>query len=162
MQSSNIFYLFFLKINPYINVYYIKFIKKNPYSQILRFLKNSPWNFKFSYIFRWSPLNMNEEKWKQSQEVEEEKWKQSQEIELPWRFIFEQCVDLKTHYDFVCPLLKLSITRYLGVYYFYKQTSSTSYTKQFHNISSETLIFVLAIFFSKRCMTLLMENHYWF
>ena len=151
MQSSNIFYLFFLKINPCIHVYYTKVIKKNPYSQILRFLKNSPSNFKFSYIFRWSPLCMNEEK-----------WKQSQEIELPWRFIFEQCVDLKTHYDFVCPLLKLSITRYLGVYYFYKQTSSTSYTKQFHNISSETLIFVLAIFFSKRCMTLLVENHYWF
>ena len=69
LKSSNVFYLFFLKINPFINVYYIKFIKKNPYSQILRFLKNSTWNFKFSYIFRWSPLCMNEEKWKQSQEI---------------------------------------------------------------------------------------------
>ena len=38
MQSSNIFYLFFLKINPYINVYYIKFIKK-------KILIHKFWNF---------------------------------------------------------------------------------------------------------------------
>ena len=45
------------------------FFKKIIFLQILDFLKNSSWNFKFSYIFRLSPLCMNEEKWKKSQEI---------------------------------------------------------------------------------------------
>ena len=39
------------------------------YSQILIFFKNSPWNIKFSYIFRLSPLCVNVEKWKKSWEI---------------------------------------------------------------------------------------------
>ena len=55
-----------------------------PYLQILSFLKNSPWKLKFSYIFRLSPICMNEEKWKKY-------W----EIKLGLPIILEQCVQYK-------------------------------------------------------------------
>ena len=43
--------------------------KKITFLQILSFFKNSPWNLKFLYIFRLSPLCMNEESWKKAQEI---------------------------------------------------------------------------------------------
>ena len=43
--------------------------KNFTFLQILSFFKNSPWNLKFFYIFRLSPLCMNEESWKKAQEI---------------------------------------------------------------------------------------------
>ena len=62
-------YLLFLK-----SIHFCMFIVQNSskiftFLQILSFLKNSPWNLKISYILRLSPLCMNEEKWKKSQEI---------------------------------------------------------------------------------------------
>ena len=62
-------YLLFLK-----SIHFCMFIIQNSskvftYLHILSFLKNSLWNLKFSYILRLSPLCMNEEKWKMSQEI---------------------------------------------------------------------------------------------
>ena len=62
-------YLFFLK-----SIHFCMFIIQNSskaftYKQILSFLENSPRNLEFSYILRLSPLCMNEEKWKKSQEI---------------------------------------------------------------------------------------------
>ena len=79
LQNSNLFSPLIVTINPFLQVHYTKFIKKNPYLQILSFLKDFRWNLKFSYIFRFSPLCMNEEKWKKS-------W----QIKLLLRFILEQ------------------------------------------------------------------------
>ena len=51
-------------------VLYKIYQNKIPYVDILSFLKNSPWNLKFSYILILSLLGMNEEKWKKSHEIE--------------------------------------------------------------------------------------------
>ena len=80
----------FLKLNNFWMCIIQNSSKKFPYLQILRFLKNSPWNLKFSCISRLSPLCMNEEK-----------WKKSQEIKLPLQFILEQCDQFDTIIFFV-------------------------------------------------------------
>ena len=56
------------------SIHFCMFIMQNsseivPWWQILSFLKNSPWNLKFSYIFWFSRLCVNEENWKKSQEI---------------------------------------------------------------------------------------------
>ena len=63
------FYFNSCKILIFLHVYSTKFIKNIYFFTNLSFLKNSPWNLKISYILRLSPLCMNEEKWKKSQEI---------------------------------------------------------------------------------------------
>ena len=69
LQNSIIFASFVFKINPFWICIIQNSSKFFTYFQILSFLKISPWNLKFSFIFRLSPLCMNEEKWKKSQEI---------------------------------------------------------------------------------------------
>ena len=70
LENPVIFLSFILKINPFLHAFYIKFSKNIFFFlQILSFLKNSPWNLKYFYILRLSPLGMNEEKWKKSKEI---------------------------------------------------------------------------------------------
>ena len=64
LQNSNIFASCIIKINPFLHFYDTKFIKSFSLFTHFEFSQNFSLKSKIFFIFRLSPLCMNEQKWK--------------------------------------------------------------------------------------------------